>query len=321
MSVCIKPVTAYRVGGVFSRASDGSVQSTEGKIVFARPPGHSGASFSLPCGHCDQCLGRRSADWGTRLMHEARLHADCHFVTFTYTDEALAKFGWSLVEKHMQDMWKRLRKAVAPAKLRYCYCGEYGDRFGRPHFHAIIFGLALSDLEIHGKNDRGEFLYTSAFLTGVWGHGMVVIGEVTRESCQYVASYALKNGYEDSKNRGWPIVDAVTGEVTCRRSPFVRFSSHPGIGAGFYERFASDIFPVDAIVQPGGAKLPVPPYYRKLLQREDPVSSDRLRLKRLDALSVPAVRKDLKPERRVVRAVVARAARDKGTRGSSGGQQ
>ena len=68
------------------------------------------------------------------------------FLTLTYADEHLPPNG-SLVVADLQKFIKRLRKHYAKRnngiKLRYYACGEYGDRYGRPHYHAIICGLSL----------------------------------------------------------------------------------------------------------------------------------------------------------------------------------
>lgn len=44
-----------------------------------------------------------------------------------------------------------------------------------------------------------------------------------------------------------------------------------GLGAGFYEKFSSDIFPADETPVPGkGVMQYVPRYYQNILQKDDP---------------------------------------------------
>ena len=62
------------------------------------------------------------------------------FSLYTYSDDHLPDNG-SLVVADLQKFFKRLRKQYAKRntciKLRYYAC-EYGDRHGRPHYHAIV---------------------------------------------------------------------------------------------------------------------------------------------------------------------------------------
>ena len=85
----------------------------------------------------------------------------------------------SISKREVQLFFKRLRKS-SDKKLRYYACGEYGGRFGRPHYHAIVYGL-LPDQE------------TRALVKDTWGLGLVHVGSVTYDSCRYVAQYIRKN--------------------------------------------------------------------------------------------------------------------------------
>ena len=40
---------------------------------------------------------------------------------------------------------KRLRKRFKGKRIRFYMCGEYGEQFDRPHFHACIFGVDFPD--------------------------------------------------------------------------------------------------------------------------------------------------------------------------------
>ena len=88
----------------------------------------------------------RRQEWSMRVIHELAGYKDAVFLTLTYSDDHLPDNG-SLVVADLQKFFKRLRKQYAKRntciKLRYYACGEYGDRHGRPHYHAIVCGLSL----------------------------------------------------------------------------------------------------------------------------------------------------------------------------------
>ena len=71
-----------------------------------------------------------------RCMHEASMHMFNSFVTLTYDDNHLPEYN-SLNYKHFQDFMKRLRKSNNG--VRFYMCGEYGEDFSRPHYHALLF--------------------------------------------------------------------------------------------------------------------------------------------------------------------------------------
>ena len=96
--------------------------------------------LSLPCGRCVGCRLERSRQWAVRCMHEASMHMFNSFVTLTYDDNHLPEYN-SLNYKHFQDFMKRLRKSHNG--VRFYMCGEYGEDFSRPHYHAIVTGKQI----------------------------------------------------------------------------------------------------------------------------------------------------------------------------------
>ena len=90
----------------------------------------------------------------------------------------------SLNKREFQLFMKRLRKRFS--NVRYFMCGEYGDLFKRPHYHAILFGLDFPDKQLHKIKD-GMRYYTSDILHDLWPSGFNVISDVTFDTCAYVA--------------------------------------------------------------------------------------------------------------------------------------
>ena len=68
------------------------------------------------------------------------------FLTLTYNDDNLPS-DVGLHKDDLQRFFKRLRKALDTKKIRYFACGEYGDTTSRPHYHAIVFGLGLNEID------------------------------------------------------------------------------------------------------------------------------------------------------------------------------
>lgn len=261
---CYKPLSAWQqpVSGSAGKRS----------IVFSREHLENydiARSLDLPCGQCIGCRLERSRRWAVRIMHEAQMHERNSFLTLTYDDDHLPSDG-SLQLEDFQLFMKRLRRGSS-GPLRFFHCGEYGESTGRPHYHACLFGEDfVEDRVVYRVSSRGDSLYNSERLTETWGLGHAVIGELTFESAAYVARYCLKK---------------VTGEKAeahyAGRTPeYVTMSRRPGIGAGWYERFRSEVFPADSVVMRGQEMLP-PPFYDKLLEKTDPELFEKIKLERV----------------------------------------
>ena len=248
-----------------------AVRSPEGSISFraydARGVRRAGEQLALPCGRCIGCRLERTRQWAVRLMHESELHEDSVFLTLTYAPEHMPK-GGTLVKEHAQKFMKRLRARIAPVKVRFFLAGEYGEKLGRPHYHVILFGYGFPD-KVVLKSD-GEFtLYRSELLDNVWGSGNCVIGEVSFESAAYCASYTTK------KITGARAKAHYKGRVP----EFALMSRKPGIGAGWLEKFAGDVYPDDEVIVRGMSSRP-PRYYDKFLELSEPDQFEELRAKR-----------------------------------------
>ncbi len=134
------------------------------------------AGIPFPCGQCLPCRINKRRLWTHRLMLESYLHAENIFITLTYADEYLPENA-TLVKGDLQRFFKRLRHYCRSAKIRYYACGEYGSKTRRPHYHAIIFGLGLSD---------------GCLVAQAWPFGRVHVGDCNVHTAQYVAGYVTK---------------------------------------------------------------------------------------------------------------------------------
>ncbi len=190
----------------------------------------------VPCGHCIACRIARSREWAVRLLHESEFWDEFCFVTLTYDDDHIV--SPSLVPRDLTLFFKKLRRDLGERKIKYFACGEYGDRFGRPHFHAIIFGLGTSDRKLLQEN---------------WNKGYVKVGTLTYQSCRYVAGYVQKKLY----GKG-----AKYYEDNGLVPPFSRCSKH--IGEEYIEKYWNKLYSMGRVTV-NGVPMALPRYYTKKL--------------------------------------------------------
>lgn len=267
---CYHPLTAYLSGHQTNNKTGKSYR----RVSFKETDEHD-RQVSLPCGQCVGCRLERSRQWAMRCMHEAQLHENNCFITLTYNDENYPTNG-SLAKDHFQKFLKRFRRAIAPAKIRYYMAGEYGTNFGRPHFHACIFGYDFHDKKLHQRTSSGSLIYTSKDLEKLWTYGYSSIGDVTFESAAYVARYIMQKqtGKDVDKNH-YTYCDLQTGELVKLLPEYNNMSLKPGIGADWYKKYKNDVYPHD-YVELRGQKIKPPKFYDKLFAKENPYEYDQL---------------------------------------------
>lgn len=238
--------------------------------------------IQIPCGQCIECRLARSRDWANRCMLESKYHKDNYFITLTYDNEHLPKgqkidfdTGEILVEesgtlnsKDLQDFMKRLRitwkRKYNIENIRFFACGEYGDQYARPHYHAIIFGLPIFDLKADHKSKKGNMNYTSEEISQIWGKGRIAIGSVTWDSCAYTARYVLKK-FNGKHSKAYY-------DFLGKSAEFVRMSRKPGLAKAFYDEKRDIIYSTDEIfisTNKGVQRVKPSRYYDKLFDIDD----------------------------------------------------
>lgn len=234
--------------------------------------------IELPCGQCIGCRLERSRQWAIRCVHEASLQPDNNsFITLTYSPEHLPT-GGTLVLDHFQKFMKRLRGEFAH-RIRFFHCGEYGENFGRPHYHAILFGCVFRDRK-HFKTINSIPLYKSATLEKLWTLGHSSVGDVTFESAAYVARYVTKKITGDNAIHHYNSINYQTGEILSERRPeYCTMSRRPGIGRGWYDKFKADVYPDDFVVL-RGKQLKPPKYYNARYELDAPDEYQNLKRQR-----------------------------------------
>lgn len=260
---CYKPLQAW--------------QRDNGEIVFVER-GAIYRELSLPCGQCTWCRVQRSQMWAMRCMHEASLHKSNAFITLTYDDAHVPAEG--LRYRDFQLFMKRLRKVNNG--VRFYMCGEYGENFGRPHYHALIFGERFDDRVFWRTSGSGEKSFRSDLLERLWRQGSSEVGDVTYQSAAYVARYCMKK-VTGPNAKDYYGVDPDTGKWL-RTPEFARMSlggreRKGGIGADFYRLYHSDIYPHDFVIV-NGKELKPPKYYDKMFKRDDPEAFEVMQMER-----------------------------------------
>lgn len=216
-----------------------------------------------PCGKCGGCYAKRSSDWSVRLSHEKQSHQASSFVTLTYRDDSIVD-----VDKETPTLFlKRLRKRLAPDRIRYYLVSEYGEKGGRPHYHAIIFGHDFS--QDPGAKLVRAGLFTSSLLEESWGLGHVSSGAVTDASIRYVSNYVLEKDEVPS------YLDLETGHERSCAPTFALMSRNPGIGAQWIEQHSGETYRDDDVVV-GGFRRQPPRYYDRRAFRDDDVKTTDL---------------------------------------------
>lgn len=225
------------------------------------------------CGQCLFCRINQRREWVSRLLLEASCHQSNQFVTLTYEESqlpkqvipgrpsfrsiaahpAVANQPGTLSKSDLTRFFKRLRKV---GTFRYYAVGEYGEKLGRPHYHALLFGSDFTDEELRDS----------------WKHGQVHQGDVTQASITYCVEYLIK--YRTKKD---DLLDL-------RREPeFGVMSRMPGIGSFALGEIRAAILSSPPLLNGtllipdtfrlGGKEHPMPRYLRRQLEDEGFTSS------------------------------------------------
>jgi len=237
----------------------------------------------LPCSRCIGCRLERSRQWAIRCVHEASLYEDNCFITLTYSPKYLPVDG-SLNVRHFQLFMKRLRKRFGEG-IRFFHCGEYGEKYRRPHYHAIIFNLDFHDKYLW-KENNGYKLYRSPTLEALWPYGHSSVGSATFESAAYVARYILKKVTgDDASNHYVGSVDFDTGECSVLKPEYTTMSRRPGIASAWFDKFQSDVYPSDTVALRGREMRP-PRFYDGRFELTDPEEFESLKVRRKASMEV-----------------------------------
>lgn len=236
--------------------------------VFSSHQSYQGATaFKLPCGRCIGCRRDRQMEQALRAMLEVQTSSAASFVTLTYRPEDLPSNLSVSVDVH-QAFMKAVRYEFGP--VRFQMCAEYGDQFGRPHYHYNFFGLDFSeDRKPVGKAKSGALLYGSPRLEKCWPFGFHWIGDTTLATAAYVAGYIGKATQGDRAAEMYRR-EAPDGQPFWVSPQFGLSSRRPGLGAAWVQRFwDSDAKSPFLVVD--GRPYPMPRYVIEQRFADDPM--------------------------------------------------
>lgn len=287
---CYHPLRAYRPP---ADAASRQLIFSKLELVHLTP-------LKVSCGQCIGCRLEKSLQWAIRCVHEGSLYERNCFITLTYDEQHLPENG-TLVKADFQKFMKRLRKRYG-AGVRYFMCGEYGEKGGRPHYHAILFNFEFSDLEV-ARIERGIPLYKSASLSRLWPQGISRVGKLTFESAAYVARYCLKKETGPKSDghygaREWKLVRTARGRQKWAACSWYRLPEYTcmsrghagrgrrglgGIGRPWLERNMGDVYPHDRVVmlKDDGFRIHRPPkYYDSIFEVVNPQVLEEIKFQR-----------------------------------------
>lgn len=239
--------------------------------------------FPADCGKCLKCLIKRKAQWSYRLTEEKRESFSAYFVTLTYNEKNLPwADGKATINKNdhyefirnlrLLENPKRLGKRLAisteeylratrnikeEGDLKYYGCYEYGDQFGRPHGHYILFNvrdidnirIAWSNSVLVKEGRKKVRVFTDQ-------KGIVEIDpDVNVNNIDYVLKYMIKENYKDDQEQQRELSFMSKGLGLCVADPAFRKSIQ-----------RTD---VNQVVNQRGSKIPLPRYYRKKFVSRD----------------------------------------------------
>lgn len=226
----------------------------------------------VSCGTCEVCRMRAAAIWGQRCLHEhaSRDFGPACFLTLTYAPEFLP-VGGNLRKSDFQLFMKRVRKAFGHRSIAVFWCGEFGPKNERPHYHAILFGIDFPrDRLARGLSDAQLPHYESDLLSRLWGMGWATTSPVNAATIAYTVGYNLKPHDVVDTATGELVTDPLRRTLDKRLRPFHHQSNRPAIGDRWATDHLEEIYPADVLRLADGREFAPFEHYDRVCERERP---------------------------------------------------
>lgn len=237
----------------------------------------------IPCQKCELCRIERRYSRALRIMLEAESWPEAaYFITLTFDQENLgepdldhrdwSQFVKNFRQKFCQAQYCNIRDRGTKnhgrvysktfKEIKQVMCGEYGDTFGRKHFHGIIFNHTFHDIQFTGHySKKGNPVHTSASLRDVWKKGHVQVEKITFDLALYVGSYITD-----------PMDDEPDKEH--KKKQYGRFGR--GIGLSWIKKYWRDVL-ISGKVKTLDREFPAPRYFLRKIQELHPEQYEKYR--------------------------------------------
>lgn len=226
----------------------------------------------VPCGKCFNCRRTKRNVWAFRMYKELKYCKSSGFITLTYevdkrpkartSPKFRAKYGLSIkkplyvlsrddVADFLHSIQKQ-HKQFTGNLARFYLIGEYGDLFKAPHYHAIMY--------FQTDKETSENIVNCA-----WNKGIVDFAPVNYADIVYCAKHQFKvSDGTPAQNAYAPIFQTMS-----RKSG--------GIGSTFFKANKDYIINNNLTgFSLNGVRVPVPPYYRKLMRNNENLTDEQL---------------------------------------------
>ncbi len=126
------------------------------------------------CNRCVNCILRRKALWTGRNILEWLDHGQTGaFITLTYSDEHVGSHSYKDIQSYLRNL-RHLQK------LRFYCAPDYGDQFGRFHWHLLLHNAEYENEKFHDAAQK------------FWSYGHVHLEPIIPERISYTCGYVAK---------------------------------------------------------------------------------------------------------------------------------
>ncbi|AXL14958.1 replication initiator protein [Microviridae sp.] len=213
----------------------------------------------LPCGQCRDCRIMRRAVETHRNLLERKLHRHATFLTLTSDDKLHKTFADPVINSVTGQVFRgpsvdpttfkrfidklriNWRRATA-GNFRYTGVGEYGGKFGRPHYHGLIYGIPNCPhigTQSPDQNSRCKCPLCS-LVRRTWANGNVELNVYNDRTANYVCGYNMDKLADITDKHAEKKLDG-------RHPQFRRASNRPGIGRDYIRLLAHELTKTETI--------------------------------------------------------------------------